>query len=133
MKKSFEESGLNHKRIIFKKSEEPLQPLFFECDMLITDYSSVAWDFLYLNKPTIFYQFDYDKYMKERGSYLNMKKELFGPLFTSATSCIEFLTSEAFPVNLVSYLKKKQDYFSYHDNRNSFRVYNEIIQRQEIK
>ena len=46
--------------------------------MLITDYSSVSWDVYYLGKPVIFYQFDYELYMKAHGSYIDMEKELFG-------------------------------------------------------
>ena len=40
----------------------PLLPLV---DLLITDYSSIFFDFLYLNKPIIFFPYDYDKYIRE--------------------------------------------------------------------
>ena len=55
-----------------------LNELIMECSMLITDYSSVSWDAYYLGKPVIFYQFDYELYMKAHGSYIDMEKELFG-------------------------------------------------------
>lgn len=55
-----------------------LNELIMECSMLITDYSSVSWDVYYLGKPVIFYQFDYELYMKAHGSYIDMEKELFG-------------------------------------------------------
>lgn len=55
-----------------------LNELLMECSMLITDYSSVSWDVYYLGKPVIFYQFDYELYMKAHGSYIDMEKELFG-------------------------------------------------------
>ena len=41
------------------------------CRMLITDYSSVCWDVLYQDKPTLFYQFDLDKYNEAHGSYID--------------------------------------------------------------
>ncbi len=39
--------------------------MFAESDLMITDYSSVAFDFAYLNKPIIYFQFD------EKDFYLN--------------------------------------------------------------
>lgn len=38
--------------------DTPVNELLMQCKMLITDYSSVCWDVLYQNKPTLFYQFD---------------------------------------------------------------------------
>ena len=45
----------------------PLNQLLMSCHMLITDYSSVCWDMLYQNKPTLFYQFDLDQYNEAHG------------------------------------------------------------------
>ena len=36
-------------------------------DILITDYSSVLYDFLFLGKPVIKFPFDYDDYLQDRG------------------------------------------------------------------
>ncbi|WP_438313054.1 CDP-glycerol glycerophosphotransferase family protein [Sporosarcina sp. FA9] len=49
-----------------------------ESDMLLTDYSSISWDFLYMNKPIIFFTFDQAEFLEKRGSYLNMETELYG-------------------------------------------------------
>ncbi len=40
-------------------------------DVLITDYSSVFFEYLLLDKPIIFFAPDYEKYAKERGFYLD--------------------------------------------------------------
>ncbi|MEH7075093.1 CDP-glycerol glycerophosphotransferase family protein [Neobacillus drentensis] len=51
-------------------------------DLLITDYSSIFFDYLVTNKPILFYIWDYDDYREERGMYLS-EEELPGPtLFT---------------------------------------------------
>lgn len=39
-------------------------------DILITDYSSVAFDFLPLKKPIIYYMYDLEEYKLERGLYI---------------------------------------------------------------
>lgn len=41
------------------------QQLLKHADILITDYSSCYIDYLLLNRPIIFYNFDYDKYTRE--------------------------------------------------------------------
>ncbi|MCR5625566.1 MAG: CDP-glycerol glycerophosphotransferase family protein [Lachnospiraceae bacterium] len=47
-----------------------IQRLCMECEMLITDYSSIYIDYLLLDKPVIFYCYDYDDYIKnDRGMY----------------------------------------------------------------
>lgn len=47
-------------------------------DMLLTDITSVSWDFLYLNKPIIFNMFDREEYSEKRGSYLDLIEDLYG-------------------------------------------------------
>ncbi|MBJ7694917.1 hypothetical protein C6P08_07415 [Weissella confusa] len=54
-------------------------------DVLITDYSSVFFDFLVTNKPVIFYVWDRDEYSDERGMYLS-ENELPG------VSCVDTVT-----------------------------------------
>ncbi|MCW9698297.1 CDP-glycerol glycerophosphotransferase family protein [Avibacterium sp. 20-129] len=52
------------------------------CDLLITDYSSIIYDFLALNKPAISYIYDYDEYHQERGLYLK-ESEMSGDICVS--------------------------------------------------
>ncbi len=48
-------------------------------DILITDYSSIFFDFLITKKPILFYMKDEKEYQEERGMYLS-NKELPGPV-----------------------------------------------------
>jgi CDP-glycerol glycerophosphotransferase (TagB/SpsB family) len=68
-----------------------LQKVLAESSLFITDYSSVAWDFLYLDRPVLFYQFDIDKYIEKTGAYIDMKKDLFGPAAYDAGSAAEWV------------------------------------------
>lgn len=50
-------------------------------DILITDYSSIFYEFLPLNLPIIFYPYDYQKYVDLRGGfYVDYENELPGPI-----------------------------------------------------
>ncbi|MCR2821436.1 CDP-glycerol glycerophosphotransferase family protein [Lederbergia panacisoli] len=57
-------------------------------DLLITDYSSIFFDFLVTNKPILFYTWDLDVYNEERGQYLK-NDELPGPLLFNAIELVE--------------------------------------------
>jgi CDP-glycerol glycerophosphotransferase len=50
------------------------------CSLLITDYSSVAFDFLLLDRPLIYYVPDIDNYRAMRGFYFSPDEAMPGPL-----------------------------------------------------
>lgn len=56
-------------------------------DILITDYSSIFFDYLVTGKPIIFYSWDKDLYNFERGMYLE-ENELPGPTAENLTDLI---------------------------------------------
>jgi CDP-glycerol glycerophosphotransferase len=108
------------------------QRLFVECGALITDYSSVAWDVLYLNKPVMLYQFDRDDFEACRGGYL-AADELPGPVATTAEGMIQILddylseklASQSDLIERTEQWQKKA--FAFRDDRNCERVVAEIL------
>lgn len=50
-------------------TDKPYREIFAETDLLVTDYSSVAFDFAYLNKPVLYTQFDYKEFFSGAHSY----------------------------------------------------------------
>ncbi|WP_311197326.1 CDP-glycerol glycerophosphotransferase family protein [Vibrio sp. SS-MA-C1-2] len=56
---------------------EDVSSVFSEYDLLITDYSSLMFDFTILKKPVLISSFDLSDYMiDERGFYINFELEL---------------------------------------------------------
>ncbi len=53
--------------IIDVSSKEKINQLLLITDLLITDYSSIPYEFSLLNKPMIFYSFDLEEYARARG------------------------------------------------------------------
>ncbi|MGB9979568.1 CDP-glycerol glycerophosphotransferase family protein [Methanobacterium sp.] len=49
-------------------------------DVLITDYSSVFFDFAHTKKPILFFMPDFGAYKSTRGLYLDIREDLPGPL-----------------------------------------------------
>nr|WP_279401987.1 CDP-glycerol glycerophosphotransferase family protein [Piscibacillus salipiscarius] len=58
-----------------------IRELYVISDMLITDYSSVFFDYANLRRPMIFYVYDLEKYKDQlRGFYFNLEENAPGPL-----------------------------------------------------
>lgn len=59
------------------------------CDILITDYSSLIFEYSLLNKPAIFYAPDLEEYKEERGFYIDYEKEMPGEICASTMDVIK--------------------------------------------
>ncbi|ECR3132045.1 capsular biosynthesis protein, partial [Campylobacter jejuni] len=86
--------------IIIPSVETSIQKLFCESSLMITDYSSVAFEMIILKKPVIYYQFDQDyffcKHFLRKGFY-NYKKIKLSYLVNNQKDlifCIEFLLAQ---------------------------------------
>ncbi|ECP0648674.1 capsular biosynthesis protein, partial [Campylobacter jejuni] len=58
-----------------------MQELFCKSSLMITDYSSVAFEMAILNKPVLYYQFDKDEFFAKHSytqGYFNYEKDGFG-------------------------------------------------------
>ncbi len=66
--------------------------LYLVSDICITDYSSVFFDFANLKRPLLFFAYDLEDYKEEiRGMYLDMEKELPGPVVHTNDELIDAL------------------------------------------
>jgi CDP-glycerol glycerophosphotransferase len=74
---------------------EDIRELYLAADALITDYSSVMFDFAITGKPLLFYTYDLTHYRDElRGFYFNFEAEAPGPLCMEMDELIEALADE---------------------------------------
>jgi len=71
----------NYERIISASAREFLnpQPLLFYSDVLITDYSSIYYDYLLMDRPIVFYNYDYDDYKENRDFLYDYEENTPGP------------------------------------------------------
>ncbi|MDO0919493.1 MULTISPECIES: CDP-glycerol glycerophosphotransferase family protein [unclassified Enterococcus] len=107
---------------------ESIQDLIKSSSLLVTDYSSVAFDFAYLNKPIIFFQFDVEEYMNQRGAFINFNKDLFGD------RCKDYEELKASLIKTVEnnysnnpfYRERANQFFDFHDDENFLRTYQGI-------
>ena len=125
---SFFESK-NYRIQLIEFGQESVQKIIIESSLLITDYSSVSWDFFYLDKPVIFFQVDLEDYLKYRGSYMDFKNDIFGDYADSKNNLfdlLEFYTDNNFKIK-EKFKKEKSKYFRHIDKLNCKRIYEEIV------
>ena len=122
---------LTSKWIEFLPIETEIQDYLIHSQLMITDYSSVAWDFYYLEKPVIFYQPDLAKYNELRGAYLDFETDLFGPQVKDLRELIKQIdTCLTHPTLDSKYLEKLPTYFTYQDQHNAKRIYEAFLAYQ---
>lgn len=76
---------------IFDMSDLDMNDLLLCTDILITDYSSVIFDYSILKKPMIFYAYDYEEYMEERSFYYDYESFVPGPIVKSNDELFEVI------------------------------------------
>ena len=104
-----------------------IQKEIMSSDVLITDYSSVFFDFAYLKKPIVYYQFDEDTFRKKHycEGYFDYKKMGFGPVLSEKKDVVEYI-KKIIDNNAIDYSSRHSFFFTLFDNKNRERIFNEI-------
>lgn len=113
--------------IIADKANYDVQELLMSSQLMITDYSSVYFDFAYMNKPVIYYQFDKERFRKghyEEG-YFSYEKDGFGPCFEDWNSMRDYISEmlENQCKQPQVYDLRVKEFFDLRDNHNCERTY----------
>ena len=120
---------------VFEKCD--YQKFLLEGSLLITDYSSIFFDFGYLRKPIIYTHFDYEEYRNNhyQKGYFNYIKDGFGPVCKDIKSCIEEIIYEIKNnCNLRSkYLRRINKFFTFSDENNCERIFQKITKNNYNK
>ncbi|MGJ1067645.1 glycosyltransferase [Staphylococcus warneri] len=86
-------------------------------DLIITDYSSIFFDFLVTDKPIIFYTTNHDEYARTRGLYIDTQ-QLPGPIYTNINDVIQGIQNETYKQYDKNYQQFKAQFCS-HDDGNA--------------
>lgn len=107
-----------------------VQDLLKRCAALITDYSSVHFDVAYMNKPVIYYQFDYERFFSKHygKAYFRYDNDGFGPCCYDHQALVR--TVQELLLNNCAQQRKYQmridSFFSIRDANNCKRTYEMI-------
>lgn len=123
-------SCANQTVTIADRNHYDVQQLLMDCALLITDYSSVFFDFAYMEKPEIFYQFDEEQYRSGHynSGYFDYCKDGFGPVFKKEEDLISYLTFLLRNKCEIEseYRRRIHSFFLFRDEHNCERTYNAI-------
>ena len=116
-----------------KFEDYDVQTLLKESKLLITDYSSVYFDFAYMRKPIVYYQFDSDDFytMHSQKGYLELKESGFGDVCEKEEEVVESILKvfdNEFEME-PTYKKRAEEFFPLHDTNNCQRIFDCIIEK----
>ena len=112
-------------------SYNDITELYLISDVLVTDYSSVFFDYATLRRPMLFFTYDLEKYRDMlRGFYIRMEDELPGPMLFTSDAVIEAIKHID---QLTSDYKEKYDrfyakYCAWEDGQASQRVVETVFE-----
>lgn len=109
-----------------------IQETFAEAALMVTDYSSVAFECAYIDRPIVYFQFDRDEFFAgdhvyTRG-YFDYREHGFGPVVETGDQVLDaiqkVLEGQEDPV----YAQRRESFFAFRDGRCCERVYNAILE-----
>ncbi len=122
-----------HEGVIFWEADKPYREIFAETDLLVTDYSSVAFDFAYLRKPILYCQFDREEFFSGSHTYtegyFDYERDGFGEITTDLESTVRMIQAymENGCVLKENYRDRIDKTFAFGDANNAQRVLERLI------
>lgn len=102
----------NYKDFLYDFSKNiSINELLVVTDYLITDYSSIPFEFSFFNKPMIFYPYDLKQYEKNPGLWASYEEIVPGPIAKSTEEIINIIKQGDFP-----------NYGDFHHKWNEFNI-----------
>ncbi|MFI8169258.1 CDP-glycerol glycerophosphotransferase family protein [Streptomyces sp. NPDC085931] len=122
-------------RIIDVSSYDPVEELCLAADALITDYSSIMFDYANLDRPIVIHADDWETYRTTRGVYFDLMAEAPGPVARTQQELTEILTTEAWRDEGAAKTRAafRRRFCEYDDGRAAERVVRRVFLGQDEK
>ncbi|WP_370616446.1 CDP-glycerol glycerophosphotransferase family protein [Mumia qirimensis] len=114
--------------VVLQQGDAPVQDLLKRSAVMITDYSSVGFDFSFLHRPVLYFQFDRARFLGARGSHLDLDSHLPGEIAFSRDEVLDRLDDVLDAGMTISDRNRaRADAFLDHRDRdNNARIYEEV-------
>ena len=116
----------NLRRFAIDASRHPdINELLLASDVLVTDYSSVIFEYALLERPMLFFAPDYESYERERGFYFDYRTGVPGPVFETTADLAGHIAAGEYDLKRVREFRERS--FDVADGRASERVVREVV------
>lgn len=98
--------------IVDVSSYPDVNHLLVVTDILVSDYSSIPFEFALMKKPMIFFAYDLEEYAEARGFWEKYEDLVPGPIVTNTDELIEIITNEEFDMERVTTFANEWNMYS---------------------
>ncbi len=99
--------------------------LLFVVDLLITDYSSIVFEFSTLGRPMLFYAYDLDEYIAERDFYVPFEAFVPGRIVRTSDELLDAIRRRDLGADLVDAFARR--HFDHLDGTSTDRVIDDLV------
>ncbi|WP_309128037.1 CDP-glycerol glycerophosphotransferase family protein [Microbacterium sp.] len=117
-------------------ADTDVREMIVRARLLITDYSSIAFNAAYIRTPVLYYQHDRDQYFvghTERPGYFDYHRDGFGPVVEDADEAVRVAASIVADGPDPAHLERMDRTFPVRDGRNRERVYEAMLEAQTFR
>ena len=124
-------------RVKFFSINDCYRDVYAQSDMVLTDYSSAAFDFAYLRKPIAYMHFDYDDFFKgdhvALPGYFNYRENGFGEVTETVEETVDLIISYMENGCKIKDLYKARidSFFAFNDKENCRRILDKVVEITE--
>jgi CDP-ribitol ribitolphosphotransferase len=99
--------------------------LLFAVDLLITDYSSIVFEYSTLGRPMLFFAYDLDEYIAERDFYVPFESFVPGRIVRTFPEMLDAIRNDDYQAEKVADFASR--HFAHHDSGSTDRVIDQLI------
>ncbi|MEC2160909.1 CDP-glycerol glycerophosphotransferase family protein [Virgibacillus halodenitrificans] len=108
-----------HPDFMFDVVKYNTNELLLVTDVLITDYSSIPFEFSILGRPMIFYAYDLEEYEQQRGFWEDYETLVPGPIAKNTNEIIQLIRTNSFHLPKIRHFAKEWNTYSHgHSSKN---------------
>ncbi|WP_437829502.1 CDP-glycerol glycerophosphotransferase family protein [Niallia taxi] len=99
--------------IVYDVSQYPyINDLLLITDLLITDYSSIPFEYSFMRRPMVFFPYDLESYAKDRGFWTDYENLVPGPVAYTTEELAVILEKDSYDLERVETFHKRWNEYS---------------------